>query len=314
MRNAILLFGKALVWPGLLGSLLSVTSVLSPYHLFFDLLSNFRIQYIVLIFGVLCVALLCRKFLIASVLCACLLVHVVDVARAWYLPRTDSVATGPVIRVMASNLLASNAEHKKQIAYIRSIDPDIIVFPEYTPVWEVALGAALTDYGYRVTAPINNPFGIALYSKFPLADKKVSYLEDRSRPSVEAIATVGSQKLRIFGTHPPPPTSKAWYLERNRHLLKIAAQARSSDTPMVILGDLNVTPWSGHFRQFIKDGKLTDGRRGKKIMPTWPTFAGVLQIPIDHVVVNDVVEVNSMGVSEGLQSDHHTVWADIQFR
>ena len=314
MRNVISLFGKAIVWSGLLGSLLSVTSVLSPYHLFFDLLSNFRIQYIALIIGVLLVALLSQRPVIASIMGICLLVHVVDVARAWVLPSESRVAAGPVIRVMASNLLASNTAYEKQLAYIRSIDPDIIVFPEYTQAWEAALSTALVEYRYRITAPIDSPFGIALYSKFLLTDQKTTYLEHPSRPSVEATATIGAHTLRIIGTHPPAPITNDLYLERNSHLLKIAAQAQSLATPMVILGDLNITPWSGHFRKFINAGNLTDGRRGMNIMPTWPVFLPVLQIPIDHVIVNDAVEVKNMEASEGLSSDHHAVWADIQLR
>lgn len=314
MNNVILSVGVAISRLGLIGGLLSVTSILSSSHLFFDLLSNFRIQYIVLIAGVIVVALLCRKILITAVLSVCLAVHVFDVARAWHLPAVESSFEGDVVRVMVSNLLSSNTAYDKHIEYIHAIDPDIIVFPEFTGHWETALGAALTDYSFRVTAPIDNPFGIALYSKLPLSDDKTTYLEHRDRPSVEAVATIGEKTLSIFGTHPPPPTSTAWYLERNRHLLKIASKASALATPMVVLGDLNVTPWSAHFRQFIREGNLKDGRRGLGLLPTWPSFVGFLQIPIDHVVVNDAAQVIEMGVSDGLLSDHKTLWADIRLR
>ena len=314
MKNIIALTVKFIVWFGLFGSLLSVTSEFSSNHLFFDLLSNFRVQYIVLIPGVLVVALLSGKRGVAVVLSACMLVHLNAVANAWRPITEEQKGNGPVVRVMVSNLLASNTDYENQIAYIKSIDPDIVVFPEYTPVWGQVLEAALIEYTYKVSVPLDNPFGIAMLSKIPLLEQQILYLEHSARPSVAATVSVGAHQVAIFGTHPPPPMTGDWYDERNRHLQKIAALSKRSARPFVVLGDLNITPWSSHFKKFLAEGGLVDSRRGNKILPTWPAFVPVLQIPIDHIIVNDAIKVNQIGTSKRLKSDHHALWADLQLR
>ena len=84
--------------------------------------------------------------------------------------------------------------------------------------------------------------------------------------------------------------------------------------PLVVLGDFNTTPWSYHFRELIINGQLLDGRRGLGILPTWPAKFFPLQIPIDHILLNDGARVVNMQTSTGLSSDHRTIWADLQLK
>ena len=136
----------------------------------------------------------------------------------------------------------------------------------------------------------------------------------KSRSSVEAIAEFAEVSIQLFGTHPPPPTSVAWYHERNRNLLQIAQRYSASPHPVIVMGDLNITPWSAHFSRFLKSGNFDHSRRGIGILPTWPAPVSVLHIPIDHIVFNDKVTVINMERVDGLQSDHITVWADLRIK
>ena len=80
------------------------------------------------------------------------------------------------------------------------------------------------------------------------------------------------------------------------------------------MGDLNITLWSAHFKRFLESGGFDHSRRGIGILPTWPAQVTALQIPIDHIVFNDKLTVNTMEKVKGLQSDHLTVWADLRIK
>lgn len=302
---------------GMIGGAISAGAVLSGQHVFFDLLSHFRIQYIVLLLPLLLVAAVARRFVAVIVLASCLAIHLVAVyqsqQRVPIAAELSAQSHHRTLRVMSSNLLASNQGHDKQISLIHSANPDVIVFQEYTPVWHSALSAELGNYPHRITAALNNPFGIAIYSKHAFTDAVINHLFPGSSPSAAVTLSVAGKAVEIFGTHPPPPMSASMYHERNRHLQKLAAHAKARSHPLVIAGDLNTSPWSQSFQQFLERGNLYDARAGKGLFPTWPAFFSPLQIPIDYILVSKHFKVTSMNSSSDLSSDHKSVWATLQF-
>lgn len=304
---------RQLIAAGVIGSLISLLALFSNFHLVFDLLANFRVQYVALIFIMLCLTLFGRRYIAAVVLVCCLLVHVAEVYRSQYSTVQSDINDGVTMRVMSSNLLAQNPYHQKQIDYISEIDPDVVVFQEYSRAWHRVLSIALDKYPYRVSRVVDNPFGIAMYSKIPLDDAGVITFVDTRKPSVEGWVRVGDKRIRVVGTHPPPPMSGDLYRERNRQLQMLGKIAQAETAPMVVLGDLNITPWSGHFKKLLKTGQLVDARRGFGVLPTWPSSNWPLQIPIDHILVKNSVSVLTMETSDALKSDHKTLWADISF-
>jgi len=132
-------------------------------------------------------------------------------------------------------------------------------------------------------------------------------------PSVKAAVAVGDKRITIFGVHPPPPISNYLYADRNLSLQKVADLSVQFGGYLVVVGDLNVTPWSQHFRDLLDEGELKDGRAGHGILPTWPAGFLPLQIPIDHILVGSNLNVVSLQTSNGLKSDHRTIWGDIEF-
>jgi len=302
---------RIIIWFGLLGSLLSLGSVFSAHHLYFDLLSHFRIQYIVLISSVLLVAIVIKRFYSALALVGCLAIHVFAVVESELVKYERVEANSQTVRVMTSNLLASNVRWEDQIEYIQRINPDIVVFQEYTQTWQQPLNEGLNNYPYRVEDATFHPFGIALYSKLPFADFGLPPLVDKNNKSVYADVQVGDATLRIFGTHPPPPASYEYYDYRNRQMQRLASMVNEFDKPLVVLGDLNTSPWSAHFQEFLQQGNLLDASAGHGILYTWPENNPWLGIPIDHILVNKRVGVSSVEVSSGLGSDHKAMWADV---
>jgi endonuclease/exonuclease/phosphatase (EEP) superfamily protein YafD len=308
-------FVKYLVWLAVVLSLLSAASVFSAQHYLFDLIANFRIQYIVLIVPVVLVALAMRAYFSALILVLCLVFHVWTVATSIKATRDYSIEAGNSIRIMTSNLLKSNRDFLGHLDYIQTVNPDVIVFQEYTYYGDEAFYDSLDAYPHRLLIPKPHAFGIALYSKYEIAQSDVIALFNLELPALKVDITVGDASLRILGAHPTAPISLNRYNMRSRQLTALATDVADYSGPLVFVGDLNITPWSAHFRSFMKQSGLYDGRRGFGVLPTWPSNIFALSIPIDHIMVNERAEVLNIETSDGLtQSDHKAVWADIRFR
>ena len=244
-------------------------------------------------------------------LLVCLAVHVIEVVSSQTTHELNDHVSDIQVRIMSSNLLYKNADYESHLRFIKTVNPDVIAFQEYTYAWQSALLPELKDYVYRVEAPALHAFGNALFSKYPLNDAATPAYVNKERRSVEGTVNFEGATLRVFGTHPPPPLTKSFYADRNIHLQRLGDIVGTYTETLVILGDLNITPWSSDFQDFVETANVRDGRRGLGIYPTWPADNPLLRIPIDHILVSEGVRVLSMNTSTDLGSDHKAIWADI---
>ncbi|MGB2680209.1 MAG: endonuclease/exonuclease/phosphatase family protein, partial [Candidatus Competibacter sp.] len=118
--------------------------------------------------------------------------------------------------------------------------------------------------------------------------------------------------LVVVGTHPLPPMNAGLARRRNEQLASLAEFARQTPDPLVMLGDLNITPWSPYFERLLADSGLRDGRGGHGLLPTWPVGWPMLWIPIDHVLVSDDVQIRRWQTGAVIGSDHYPVIVDFQ--
>ena len=72
-----------------------------------------------------------------------------------------------------------------------------------------------------------------------------------------------------------------------RQLERVGEIAEGCDGPVVVVGDLNITPFSPSFRRLCDAGRLRDARVGHGIQPSWPAGRWMLSIPIDHGLVSE---------------------------
>ncbi len=82
----------------------------------------------------------------------------------------------------------------------------------------------------------------------------------------------------------------------------------------MVLGDLNVTPWSPFFRDLLREGALRNARKGYGLRPTWPTMLPPLLIPVDHCLVSSGVTVHDCRAGRNVGSDHYPLVVDFSLR
>ena len=134
-------------------------------------------------------------------------------------------------------------------------------------------------------------------------------------PMILATLDFGNRQLNFVGVHPLPPVKSGTQKLRNGQLEEIAALTAPLATPKIILGDLNITSWSPYFGDLLERAGVRDGRKGFGIQTSWPALPGIAriaEIPIDHTLVSDDVEVVARRVGPNIGSDHRPV--EIDFR
>lgn len=283
-------------------------------HWFLDLLSHFPVQIAATAIVPLAVLIGLRRWKAAILPAVVLALNAVQFLPACS-PAKQPSYSGAVIRAISANVLRSNRHHAKVIDYIRTERPDFFLVMEIDETWLDDLEPLREDYPHCVAQLHRGAFGIALFSRLPIEDHEVVLSETAGVPMIRATLLIGGHRLNVLGVHPLPPVGSGNTRKRNGQLREIAALAASLRNPKLVLGDLNITPWSPFFSDLLQNGGLRDGRKGFGIQPTWPMrpgFPSLLQIPIDHTLVSDDVEVVARQIGHDVGSDHLPV--EMEFR
>lgn len=224
-------------------------------------------------------------------------------------PTTTPVAT---VRIAVLNVHAANQRFDLTRQFLAAANADVILLLEVTDRWIQQLSALQTDYPHAIVEPRDDDFGLALFSRWPLAKPQVVDLGDASVPSVstEVVLTNGAT-LHVLGTHPVPPAGPTGARHRNAQLAAIAHCSRQQTGPRVVLGDLNTTPWSPFFRRLLGEADLKDTSCGRGVFPTWPRAFWPLRIPIDHALVSPDVLVLAKRTGPSVGSDHLPILVEL---
>ena len=231
-------------------------------------------------------------------------------ALDWYQP-TPAAAAGAEIRVFLLNLQRNNTAHQAVLEAIATERADIVVLLEVNRRWAGALQALHGDYPHRRVLSAEDNFGIALYSRYPLAPLAVRESGPWGLASILAGVNIQGQRLMVYATHPPPPLGKAMSTARDAQLAAVADELALLPGPRLLAGDLNATPWSAAFAPLQAAG-LRDSTRGFAYQGSWPHWLGGWGIPLDHLLVSADIAVLERRLGPALGSDHLPVLATLQ--
>ena len=300
------------------GALIGYTG---SWHWFAELFSHFFIQYWV--GSLLAVIVLLwagdKIWAVASAALLCVL----SFALAPYYLHVGNVEASPEntnLRLFQFNAAQNPArvfdwleQHAGQV--------DVVILLEASPAFQSGIDRVKTQFPYALTQLQDGPFGIALLSKYPLADAEVLDPVGEVFPALAAKITVPgwAAPLQVYAAHPPPPVGGELAELRNQYLKKLAAMvAARGSTPTIVAGDLNATPWSPWFRDFMHMSKLRDSQHGFGLLATWPAalaqYSTFLGIPIDICLHSDKLQVAMRTLGPELDSDHLPVITELRWR
>ena len=274
----------------------------------FDLFSHFRVQYLLSI-SLIILLLVGKRFRASAVFGLFAAINLACILPYYFSPNPEAVNT-PRLRAISFNVNTANEQFDLVKHFIIEQKPDVILLMAVNAAWVKALEEIRELYPYQKSEPREDNFGIALYSRLSFATCEIVYLGRAGVPSIVGEFDVEGERLTIVGTHPLPPISDVYSAFRNDQIEAVSVYLTSVSGPKILMGDLNTSPWSGHFRRLLATAGLRDSSMGRGIEPTWPTYKMWMRIPIDFCLVSEEVTVVDKRLGEDLGSDHFPVIVD----
>jgi endonuclease/exonuclease/phosphatase (EEP) superfamily protein YafD len=295
---------------GVVVSAATVLGFFGRFGWYADLFSHFRVQYLLALTAITIILLVGRRHMQALAFGIVGLVNLATVLSLYFGGRQPDQGNATVLRVILVNVNTELGDPARVAHVVEQYDPDLIVLEEVNLRWLADLANVLDQYPYSTARPRDDNFGITLYSKLPFRRSEIVYVGDAEVPSVVCEIDAGDASFTVIGTHPLPPARPEGYRYRNRQLAALPAVIEDAKCPVLLLGDLNVTPWNYHFRRLVRDSGLMDSSRGHGVQPTWPTYTRLLRIPIDHCLHSPQIQIVKREIGPDVGSDHFPLIVD----
>ncbi len=298
-------------WLALAGLLLaSLLAQLGRFGWLPELATHFRIQYLAVALLLVVVFAVLRRP-VPALLAAALLV-----LQGWYgaayllplaTPRDPPAAGAP--RLLSLNLYYRNHDHDAVRDYLRARDPDVLVLSELTPEWVRELAPVTAGYPYWKSVDQRGPWGLGVFSRHPLREAVALDLGVPGSVNVRAIVELPGGALDLVAVHLSSPTSAARAAMRNRQLealAKLLGPAPAAGAPpRLLVGDMNLTPFSPYFGALLAQTGLRDARQPDGLLGTWPSWLPPMQITIDHCLVDAALAATRVRRGPDVGSDHY---------
>ncbi len=286
----------------------SLAALLAPFGWPFELFAHFRWQIGIAALALLLASLVLRQPWMMVVACVTVVMQwlpgVLMSGRASAHEPTALTCRDQQLRVVTANAWFANTDHTALVAWLSQSDADIIALQEITPQWALALEPLARAYPYRKVMARDDPYGIALLSRWPIADVQPVDFAGDGMPSLVANLDVDGRKLRVIALHTRWPVLPDLQVARDRALQQAAALALTQPEATILLGDLNLTPYAPAFARLMSESGLRDAFAGEAWRPTWQAGFWPLALPIDHVLVPWRSCVTGHEIGPDVGSDH----------
>ena len=166
--------------------------------------------------------------------------------------------------------------------------------------WADAIARAATPYPYASVATREDPYGIGVLSRWPIAEVRHCA---RSTLAGDGVPSAGRRPAHALA-------GAAGAKSRDRVLDAAAAEVAGPGSDSVLLGDLNLTPYAPAFTRLLEHPACaTSSATGAGARPGRPA-SGPSRCAIDHVLVPRSSCVIRAEIGPSIGSDHRPVLVD----
>lgn len=217
------------------------------------------------------------------------------------------------IRLLIANVLMGNRRAEDFLALLRRADPDLILAVETDHWWSEQLRVLEKDYPFGLAHPLDNTYGLLLFSRLELQSPEIRFLVEDNVPSVRTGVRLRSgQWIDFIGLHPRPPRPSQDTEQRDAEILIVGREMRRSGRPTIVAGDLNDVAWSHTTRLFRRISGALDPRIGRGRFSTFHARYPFLRWPLDHVFHTDSFTLAEMRRLPYYGSDHFPVLVELR--
>ncbi|SHG43248.1 Uncharacterized conserved protein YafD, endonuclease/exonuclease/phosphatase (EEP) superfamily [Salegentibacter echinorum] len=218
--------------------------------------------------------------------------------------------------LLMANVKMSNNRTQPLIDLVENEKPDLVLVMEVDEWWNKKLEILDEEYPYSKQALNELAYGMVLYSKLPLKNVEIDYLNNKNVPSFESIISLPGKKEFVFhSVHPVPPT----YFknlpdnagQEEKALKKIGKQIQEDKRPAIVAGDLNDVVWSYVDNLTGTQNILYDVRIGRGFFNSFNANNFLMRWPLDHVFVTKEFRLKQLKRLPKIGSDHFPVFVEL---
>ncbi|MDQ3292200.1 MAG: endonuclease/exonuclease/phosphatase family protein [Bacteroidota bacterium] len=215
---------------------------------------------------------------------------------------------------LVSNVRMSNRKYNKFLKVVRENDPDILLINEPNQRWANAIKDLDRVYKYSIKKPLENTYGMMLFSKFKIVSHSIQFIVEDDIPSFYAILELPSGKhFDIFTVHPRPPHFDKNTDTREAELLQVAQLAKLTPLATIVAGDLNDVAWSYTTSLFRKISGLLDPRIGRGLFNTYNAFIPFFRYSLDHIFYDPAFRLIRIKRLPKFGSDHFPMFLRLNY-
>lgn len=267
-----------------------ILGFIGTWHWFAELFSHFVPYYAIIL---LLAALLTPHIIKRSIF------GIVAIVLFFWLAQPISrfqaaLPNAPTHSLIWYNVHLDNPNPAQEIHIIQQKQPEIIALAEINishNAWKPLMDA----YPHGCIHEEYSPFALAVRARVPLAKCEIFYQDDI--PYIRAQLNDGTT---VYALHPPPPITADLARIRLAYLHTVSKKI-AQENKVLAIGDLNATPFSPVYRQFLRDTQLQTAL--PHFVPTWLPFG----LQIDHVLQHNLPTIYAEPLPWG-ESDHRALW------
>lgn len=303
-------------------ALVGVLSLLGASHWTLELLSHFRLFYIGA--GLVLAALAAGLRLRAAAAVAAAMA-LIQLALAWpYVvapPQARSADRAPAVRILWANVHSWATNLAALKALVETEKPDIAVLTELAASHGETLRQLRSLLPFQSVLPDGNPRDLVLLSARPPVAVEFDHSTGPGTPLLAAqLCPVDGFCFTLLALHaarPVPHGTVMRDLELN-HAAAVARHDIERGDRVILVGDLNTTPFSPAFSHLLAAGGLVDAAVAPSERPhvpvaTWGLYPQLLPgLAIDHVLLGPGLEVVELRAGPPIGSDHLPLILDVR--
>lgn len=220
------------------------------------------------------------------------------------------------LSLLITNVKMSNRNSKDLLQLIKQKQPDLILAMEINAWWDKQLNILEKQYPYSQHTINEVTYGMVLYSKFPINDMEVNYLQNKKVPSFNSVIVLpGDKKVALHCMHPVPPTLFEDLPDNEGQqelaLQKLGKKILSRQYPTIVAGDLNDVVWSHVDELTGTENILFDVRVGRGFYNSYSAENVLISWPLDHIFVTKEFQLKSLERLSKIGSDHYPIYVEL---
>ncbi len=267
-----------------------------------DGLSHFRMEYFVVL-GALSLFLLLTRRPVLLVLA--LVFFFWNGAEIFRLPKPAPASEGQVYKAASFNIHTHNREFDKILEWVRRENPDIFVIVEATNAMEPLYEGLDEIYPQKKERRMGRGgLGAMIFSRYPIIGEKFPW---GGVGTVPVRIELPEGPVTIIAMHPQAPVSQDAWGWRNGTLRDLARLCAEQKDPVILMGDMNCSPWSPFFEKFEKESGLRSPQVRWMPRRTWPAGLPFIWTAIDQFFVSERIVPVAEWVGPELGSDHYPI-------